>query len=192
MPASSPHPGSQPRSSSEKAQFTQIWMVPETWDLTEMAKGSQGAAGHPKPLTKEGLAAGGQMTAEEGRHAMPSKEEVWLSEAGEKPRESEEVEAVSAERHRQGHRFVPQRTPTSGASQPVLSIRNSWQLELHWHHSAHFTRKTEAQTEGACSRLHSRERERAGTQACAADSRVYLQPLLPQLLLPRRHGPPKL
>lgn len=30
-------------------------MVPETRDLTEMTKGSQGAAGHPKPLTKEGL-----------------------------------------------------------------------------------------------------------------------------------------
>ena len=37
------------------------------------------------------------MTAEEGRHAMPSKEEVWLSEGGEKPRASEEIEAVSSE-----------------------------------------------------------------------------------------------
>lgn len=99
------------------------------------------------------------MTAEEGRHAMPSKEEVWLSEGGEKPRASEEIEAVSAEGHREGHCSVPQRTPTLGASQPAPSIRNSWRLELHWHHSAHFTRKTEAQTEGACSRLHSRERQ---------------------------------
>lgn len=50
-------------------------MVTETRDLTEMMKGSRGTAGHSKPLTKEGLAAGGQMTAAEGRHSMPSKEE---------------------------------------------------------------------------------------------------------------------
>lgn len=68
-----------------------------------MTKGSWGAAGHPRPLTKEGLAAGGQMTSEEGRHAMPSKEEGLALRGWGETLESEEVEAVSAEGHREGH-----------------------------------------------------------------------------------------
>lgn len=73
------------------------------------------------------------------------------------------------------------------ASQPaprLLGIPGGWNFG--WHHSAHFTRKTETQTEELvqdCTAV----RDRAETQACAklTPACLSLQPLLPQLLLPQ-------